>query len=197
MCLQPRRDVRQDLGSFDLQKQIFVEGVVVVCPLSPTLEVDRRREVVRSEMHDGVIHSNERMTYTDVSAILIGRDPARRRGRRTWRERLLLLFSGSLACALLLTAGSLAYVYTKYSKLSRVALGSVLSAQEDNNAAQNFLLVGVDSAAELRSLLLNEHIRFLVVARQRAEPLLPALGEIVESRRSFGDFELLTIRPPV
>ena len=80
---------------------------------------------------------------------MIGRDPARRRGRRTWRERLLLLFSGSLACALLLTAGGLAYVYTKYSKLSRVALGSVLSTQEDNNAAQNFLLVGVDSAAEL------------------------------------------------
>ena len=62
---------------------------------------------------------------------------------------MLLLFSGSLACALLLTAGGLAYVYTKYSKLPRVTLGSVLSTQEDNNAPQNFLLVGVDSAADL------------------------------------------------
>ena len=80
---------------------------------------------------------------------MIRRDPARRRGRRTWRERLLLLFSGSLACALLLTAGGLAYVYTKYSKLPRVTLGSVLTTPEDDDAAQNFLLVGVDSAADL------------------------------------------------
>jgi LCP family protein required for cell wall assembly len=50
---------------------------------------------------------------------------------------------------LLLTAGGLAYVYTKYSKLSRVALGSVLTAKEDESAPQNFLLVGVDSAANL------------------------------------------------
>jgi polyisoprenyl-teichoic acid--peptidoglycan teichoic acid transferase len=80
---------------------------------------------------------------------VIRRDPTRRRGRRTWRERLLLLFSGSLACALLLTAGGLAYVYTKYSKLPRVTLGSVLSREEDDKAPQNFLLVGVDSAADL------------------------------------------------
>ena len=80
---------------------------------------------------------------------MIRRDPARRRGRRTWRERLLLLFSGSLACALLLTAGGLTYVYTKYSKLPRVTLGSVLTTKEDDNAPQNFLLVGVDSAADL------------------------------------------------
>jgi LCP family protein required for cell wall assembly len=76
------------------------------------------------------------------------RRPARR-GRRTWPERLLLCFSGGLACALLLTAAGLTYVYTKYSKLSRVALGSVLSQPEDDDDAQNFLLVGVDSAAEL------------------------------------------------
>src|SRR5262245_18546291 len=78
------------------------------------------------------------------------RRPARR-GRRTWPERLLLCFSGGLACALLLTAGGLTYVYTKYSNLSRVALGSVLSQPEDEDSAQNFLLVGVDSAAELAS----------------------------------------------
>jgi ribonuclease R len=39
------------------------------------MEVDRRGEVVRSEMHDGVINSNERMTYSDVNAILTDRDP--------------------------------------------------------------------------------------------------------------------------
>ncbi len=40
------------------------------------MEVDRRGEVVRSEFHDGVINSNERMTYTDVNGILTDRDPA-------------------------------------------------------------------------------------------------------------------------
>ena len=40
------------------------------------MEVDRRGEVIRSEMHDGVINSNERMTYTAVNGILTDRDPA-------------------------------------------------------------------------------------------------------------------------
>jgi ribonuclease R len=40
------------------------------------MEVDRRSgEVVRCEHHDGVIHSDERMTYTGVNAILTDRDP--------------------------------------------------------------------------------------------------------------------------
>jgi ribonuclease R len=40
------------------------------------MEVDRHGEVVRYEMHDGVIRSTERMTYTDVNAIITDRDPA-------------------------------------------------------------------------------------------------------------------------
>jgi ribonuclease R len=40
------------------------------------MEVDRRSgSVVRYEMHDGVIHSHARMTYTEVNAILTDRDP--------------------------------------------------------------------------------------------------------------------------
>src|SRR5262249_38375929 len=39
------------------------------------MEIDRRGEVVRYEFHDGVINSNERMTYTAVNGILTGRDP--------------------------------------------------------------------------------------------------------------------------
>ena len=38
------------------------------------MEVDRRGAVVRYEMHDGVIHSDARMTYTAVNAILKDRD---------------------------------------------------------------------------------------------------------------------------
>ena len=40
------------------------------------MEIDRRGHVVRYEMHDGVINSDARMTYTAVNAILTDRDPA-------------------------------------------------------------------------------------------------------------------------
>jgi ribonuclease R len=39
------------------------------------MEVDRRGTVVRYEIHDGVIHSDARMTYTAVNGILTDRDP--------------------------------------------------------------------------------------------------------------------------
>jgi ribonuclease R len=39
------------------------------------MEVDRKGTVVRYEMHDGVINSDARMTYTAVNAILTERDP--------------------------------------------------------------------------------------------------------------------------
>src|SRR5438309_7416714 len=38
------------------------------------MEVDRHGQVVRHEFHDGVINSNERMTYTAVNGILTDRD---------------------------------------------------------------------------------------------------------------------------
>lgn len=39
------------------------------------MEVDQRGQVVRYEMHDGVINSDARMTYTAVNAILTEHDP--------------------------------------------------------------------------------------------------------------------------
>ena len=42
---------------------------------SCVMDIDKRGTVMRYELHDGVIHSDERMTYTDVSAILTDRDP--------------------------------------------------------------------------------------------------------------------------
>jgi ribonuclease R len=54
-----------------------------VCSLNPhvdrlvqscVMEVNRRGEVVRYELHDGVIRSTERMTYTAVNAILTEHD---------------------------------------------------------------------------------------------------------------------------
>jgi ribonuclease R len=38
------------------------------------MEIDRRGDVVRYEVHDGVIHSDARMTYTEVNAILTEQD---------------------------------------------------------------------------------------------------------------------------
>ena len=38
------------------------------------MEVDRRGNVVRHEMHDGVIHSDARLTYTEVNAVLRDHD---------------------------------------------------------------------------------------------------------------------------
>ncbi|MDP1568815.1 MAG: ribonuclease R [Vicinamibacterales bacterium] len=55
-----------------------------VCSLNPQvvrlvqsclMEVNRQGEVVRHEMHDGVICSTARMTYTEVNAILTDKDP--------------------------------------------------------------------------------------------------------------------------
>ncbi|MGH9256625.1 MAG: ribonuclease R [Vicinamibacterales bacterium] len=54
-----------------------------LCSLNPNvdrlvqsclMEVDRRGNAVRYEMHDGVINSDARMTYTDVNVILTDRD---------------------------------------------------------------------------------------------------------------------------
>ena len=40
------------------------------------MEIDRKGQVVRYELHDGVIHSDARMTYTEVNAILTEKDAA-------------------------------------------------------------------------------------------------------------------------
>jgi polyisoprenyl-teichoic acid--peptidoglycan teichoic acid transferase len=50
---------------------------------------------------------------------------------------------------MLMTAGGLAYVYSKYARLPRVEVGMVLTERGGSDAAQNFLIVGVDSAEGL------------------------------------------------
>jgi ribonuclease R len=64
---------------------MFPEALATgLCSLNPRvdrlvqsclMEVDRRGQVVRYEFHDGVIRTRERMTYTDVNAILTDADP--------------------------------------------------------------------------------------------------------------------------
>ena len=74
---------------------------------------------------------------------------ARQRGRRTWPQRLVLGFNACFLIGLLVVASSLGYGYTKYSRLPRIQVGSVLTSRAGSDAPQNFLLVGVDSAANL------------------------------------------------
>ena len=73
----------------------------------------------------------------------------RGRGRRTWGQRLVLLTCSALVVGLLGTAGTLGYAYSKYSRLSRVELGAVLTEKASSDEPQNLLLVGIDSAARL------------------------------------------------
>jgi LCP family protein required for cell wall assembly len=61
----------------------------------------------------------------------------------------VLVLSSSIVVGLLATAGGLGYAYAKYSRLARVELGSVLTERTTSSDPQNFLLVGVDSAANL------------------------------------------------
>ena len=57
-------------GLFSLNPR--VDRLVQSC----LMEVDRAGRVVLAEFHDGVINSDERMTYTDVNGILTDRDAA-------------------------------------------------------------------------------------------------------------------------
>jgi LCP family protein required for cell wall assembly len=72
-----------------------------------------------------------------------------RRQPRTWGQRLVLVLTSGVVVGLLAAAGGLGYAYAKYSRLARVELGSVLTERASSSAPQNFLLVGVDSAANL------------------------------------------------
>ena len=62
-----------------------------VCSLRPDvdrlvqsclMEIDAQGTVLRYEIHDGVIHSDARLTYGEVNAILTDRDPAARAARQ-------------------------------------------------------------------------------------------------------------------
>jgi ribonuclease R len=62
----------EDLATGLCSLRPHVDRLVQSC----VMDVDRHGEVVRYELHDGIIRSTERMTYTDVNAILTDRDPA-------------------------------------------------------------------------------------------------------------------------
>ncbi|HKE74990.1 MAG TPA: LCP family protein [Acidimicrobiales bacterium] len=73
------------------------------------------------------------------------------RRRRTWGQRLVLLCGSGASLALLASAAGLGYILRKYERLPRVELSGVLDDQTEGGEPQNYLLVGVDSAANLPS----------------------------------------------
>ena len=74
----------EDLASGLCSLRPRVDRLVQSC----LMEIDTRGTVQRYELHDGVINSNARMTYTDVNAILTDRDAA----TRAKYDRLVPLF---------------------------------------------------------------------------------------------------------
>lgn len=64
----------EDLATGLCSLRPHVDRLVQSC----LMEVDARGEVVHYELHDGVINSSARLTYTEVNAILAGRDEATR-----------------------------------------------------------------------------------------------------------------------
>ena len=72
-----------------------------------------------------------------------------RRGRkRTWWQLIVVLFGLLVVAAAVGGAAGLATVKSQVSKIPRVSVGLSLSFEEQSNSeAQNFLLVGIDSAA--------------------------------------------------
>jgi LCP family protein required for cell wall assembly len=78
--------------------------------------------------------------------------PRPRKLRRTWPQRLLIGFNVFLVGVCLVTAGGIFYTFNRFGDLPRVELAHVLSPEPPKEAidkAQNFLLVGSDSRANI------------------------------------------------
>ena len=73
----------------------------------------------------------------------------RRRRRRTWGQRLAVTLGCVCALALGASAAGLGYVYRKYERLPRVELSGVLDDASDSGGPENYLVVGIESAANL------------------------------------------------
>lgn len=72
-----------------------------------------------------------------------------RRRRRTWGQRLAVAAGCLSTLGLLASAAGLTYVFRKYERLPRVELTGVLDEAPESGEPQNYLIVGIDSAANL------------------------------------------------
>lgn len=76
-----------------------------------------------------------------------------RRANRSLIQKLVIIGNVLAMVGFLFAAGALAYGYEKYGRIPRVQIGETLSVSQDDDgedlAAENFLVVGVDSAQGL------------------------------------------------
>jgi polyisoprenyl-teichoic acid--peptidoglycan teichoic acid transferase len=74
----------------------------------------------------------------------------RARSRRSWPQRLLITFNIGLIVTSITVAGGLGYLNYKLDQVPRIDFGPIIDNEpSDPGEAQNYLLVGVDSAARL------------------------------------------------
>jgi LCP family protein required for cell wall assembly len=71
------------------------------------------------------------------------------RQRRTWGQRLAVAGGCLAAVGLLASAAGLTYIFRKYERLQRVELSGVLDEPVEPGEPENYLIVGIDSAAGL------------------------------------------------
>ncbi|MFO7279258.1 MAG: LCP family protein [Thermoanaerobacterales bacterium] len=72
-----------------------------------------------------------------------------RRRRRSWGQRLALIGGCLSSLGLVASAAGLAYLFRKYERLPRVELSGVLDEPVGSGEPENYLIVGIDSAADL------------------------------------------------
>jgi LCP family protein required for cell wall assembly len=75
--------------------------------------------------------------------------PRHARRRRTWGQRLAIAAGCLSTLGLVASAAGLTYIFRKYQRLPRVELSGVLDEQADAGEPENYLIVGIDSAANL------------------------------------------------
>jgi LCP family protein required for cell wall assembly len=71
------------------------------------------------------------------------------RRRRTWGQRLAVAGGCLSTLGLLASAAGLTYIFRKYERLPRVELSGVLDESAESGEPENYLIVGIDSAANL------------------------------------------------
>jgi polyisoprenyl-teichoic acid--peptidoglycan teichoic acid transferase len=71
------------------------------------------------------------------------------RQRRTWGQRLAIAGGCLSTVGLLASAAGLTYIFRKYERLPRVELSGVLDESAESGEPENYLIVGIDSAAGL------------------------------------------------
>src|SRR5918993_451670 len=87
-----------------------------------------------------------------LRALVDGHRRRRALGRRTWGQRAVLGGGIAATVALIVSASSLNYVYDKYERLPRVELSGLSGIEEGaDDAPENFLIVGIDNAADLEA----------------------------------------------